>query len=60
LTSERDKIEEAIADDPLTFAEEIVEIKRALERIESLAHEDGSDIAHKALQSKLFKLGGRR
>ena len=29
----------------------------ALERIESLAHEDGSGIAHRALQSKLFNDG---
>jgi len=51
---ERDDIEQAIADDPLWAAQEIVDVKRALEQIASLAHEDGSSIAHKALQSPLF------
>lgn len=55
MTQERDSLEKLISQDPLWAAEELVQIKRELETISNLAHEDGSRLAHRALQSLIWK-----
>jgi hypothetical protein len=55
----RDAIEEAAEDDALSMAEHVVELCDALETIAGLAHEDGSRIAHRALEAFKKQLGRR-
>lgn len=55
LTRERDRLEILITSDPLWAAEELLQLKQALETIQSLVHEDGSQVAYRALQSPIWK-----